>query len=106
MEEKHKNELESNFHLVSARFSEIFKCLTDKEGKLLLDVGKKELTFDLDRKYGGQVSMQQLSGGQQTLVSLTLILALAALDNYHIYLLDEVDSNLDRDVKISFYNML
>lgn len=39
--------------------------------------------------------MSQLSGGQQTLVALSLIFAIQRCDPSPFYLFDEIDSNLD-----------
>ena len=39
--------------------------------------------------------MQQLSGGQQTVVALALIFAIQRCDPFPFYLFDEIDSNLD-----------
>lgn len=39
--------------------------------------------------------MQQLSGGQQTIVALALIFSIQRCDPFPFYLFDEIDSNLD-----------
>lgn len=39
--------------------------------------------------------MQQLSGGQKSLVSLALIFAIQKCDPAPFYLFDEIDANLD-----------
>jgi structural maintenance of chromosome 3 (chondroitin sulfate proteoglycan 6) len=44
---------------------------------------------------GEEFQMQQLSGGQQTLVALTLIFAIQRCDPAPFYLLDEIDQALD-----------
>eukprot|EP01132_Coremiostelium_polycephalum_P005350 gene5350-6675_t len=52
------------------------------------------------------VSMRQLSGGQKTLVALTLIFALQRTDPAPFYLLDEIDAALDHNYKVAVSRMI
>ena len=45
--------------------------------------------------------LQQLSGGQKTLVALALIFAIQRCDPAPFYLFDEIDANLDREYRTS-----
>jgi structural maintenance of chromosome 3 (chondroitin sulfate proteoglycan 6) len=52
------------------------------------------------------VSMNQLSGGQQTVVALSLIFAIQRCDPSPFYLFDEIDSNLDAVYRTAVANMI
>ena len=51
-------------------------------------------------------TMKELSGGEKTVVSLSLLLAFTALINNKIYLLDEVDAALDQEYRIKLTELL
>ncbi|KAF2072546.1 hypothetical protein CYY_006143 [Polysphondylium violaceum] len=52
------------------------------------------------------VTMRQLSGGQKTLVALTLIFALQRTDPAPFYLLDEIDAALDHNYRVAVSKMI
>ncbi|KAI8368390.1 hypothetical protein EDC96DRAFT_138627 [Choanephora cucurbitarum] len=107
-----KNEaIERTFNDVAGNFSKIFEMLVPAgRGQLVI---KSDDSMDIDGstsvdRYSGvsiQVSfnsksdegmiMQQLSGGQKSLVALALIFAIQRCDPAPFYLFDEIDANLD-----------
>ena len=50
-------------------------------------------------------NMEQLSGGQKTVVALAFILAIQKCDPAPFYLFDEVDAALDADYRCFFFNL-
>ncbi|KAF8687325.1 hypothetical protein HU200_043008 [Digitaria exilis] len=55
---------------------------------------------------GETQSMKQLSGGQKTVVALTLIFAIQRCDPAPFYLFDEIDAALDQQYRTSVANMI
>jgi structural maintenance of chromosome 3 (chondroitin sulfate proteoglycan 6) len=51
-------------------------------------------------------TMQQLSGGQKTMVALTLIFAIQRCDPAPFYLFDEIDAALDSQYRTTVAKML
>lgn len=101
------------FKQVSTHFSEIFsRIVPGGSAELIIHENKNEENGnsrsknEIDR-YGGvsirtnfigsgeEQLMQQLSGGQKTVVALSLIFAIQKCDPAPFYLLDEIDSALD-----------
>ncbi|RCH98817.1 Structural maintenance of chromosomes protein 3, partial [Rhizopus stolonifer] len=113
--DQRKNEaIERTFHDVAGNFSKIFELLVPAgKGELVMKSDAQD-TMDIDDshvsvdRYSGvsiKVSfnsksdegmiMQQLSGGQKSLVALALIFAIQRCDPAPFYLFDEIDANLD-----------
>lgn len=99
LDEKKKVELRAAWDKVNKDFGSIFSSLlpgtnaklTPPEGKDVLDGLEVRVAF------GGQWkdSLSELSGGQRSLVALSLILALLLFKPAPLYILDEVDAALD-----------
>lgn len=106
IDQRHHDELNNNFQIVSGQFRQIFGYLTGLSGGIAINIKAQELRFDTEYTRGGTVAIGELSGGQQAVLSLSLLLSLGALDSYQVYALDEVDSNLDGDVRLRFYELL
>lgn len=51
-------------------------------------------------------SMKELSGGEKSIVALSLLLSLNSLTNTQIYLLDEVDGALDQSYRAGLAELL
>ena len=51
-------------------------------------------------------NMEQLSGGQKSVVALAFILAIQRCDPAPFYLFDEVDAALDPEFRIAIANLL
>ncbi|KAG0071610.1 Structural maintenance of chromosomes protein 3 [Linnemannia elongata] len=119
LDQRKDEAIERTFKQVAKNFSEVFlKLVPAGRGKLIMqrrmDETQDEDEEDDDHEasvidnYTGiaiQVSfnskmneglrMQQLSGGQKSLVALTLIFAIQQCDPAPFYLFDEIDANLD-----------
>lgn len=94
-----KEALEKTHSKVSADFGNIFaELLPGSFAKLVAPEGK-EVTDGLEVKVQlGQVwkqSLTELSGGQRSLIALSLIMALLQFKPAPMYILDEVDAALD-----------
>ncbi|KAI1321428.1 Structural maintenance of chromosomes protein 3 [Mortierella claussenii] len=123
LDQRKDEAIERTFKQVAKNFSEVFlKLVPAGRGRLIMQRKMDQRTPDVDDEdedqdgheasaidnYTGiaiQVSfnsrmdeglrMQQLSGGQKSLVALTLIFAIQQCDPAPFYLFDEIDANLD-----------
>ncbi|XP_042430532.1 structural maintenance of chromosomes protein 3 [Zingiber officinale] len=76
----------------------------DPEGRVEKYIGVKvKVSFT---GQGETQSMKQLSGGQKTVVALTLIFAIQRCDPAPFYLFDEIDAALDPQYRTSVGNMI
>ncbi|KAG8705085.1 Structural maintenance of chromosomes protein 2 [Ceratobasidium sp. 394] len=91
--------LEKTFTKVNEQFSQIFAELLPSNFAKLQPPEGKELTEGLEVKVRlGQVwkqSLTELSGGQRSLIVLSLIMALLQFKPARMYILDEIDAALD-----------
>ncbi|KAG2232864.1 hypothetical protein INT48_006316 [Thamnidium elegans] len=91
--------LEKTFHKVNKDFSEIFGDLLDGNTCKLQALEGKSISEGLEVKVclGGvwKQSLTELSGGQRSLIALSLILSLLQFKPAPMYILDEVDAALD-----------
>ncbi|KAG8694738.1 Structural maintenance of chromosomes protein 2, partial [Ceratobasidium sp. 394] len=91
--------LEKTFTKVNEQFGQIFAELLPSNFAKLQPPEGKELTEGLEVKVRlGQVwkqSLTELSGGQRSLIALSLIMALLQFKPAPMYILDEIDAALD-----------
>lgn len=91
-------------------FSEVFARLTGGTGELVIErlpsgspVGVGiSVSFD----GGDALRLHQLSGGQKSIVALTLVFAIQRCDPAPFYLFDEIDANLDAQYRASVASMV
>ena len=82
-------------------FSRNFSQLSAK-GRVSLELDSKKNPFDggvniiVKTGHGKYFDVKSLSGGEQTLVALSLIFAIQEFRPYHFYMLDEIDAALDK----------
>ena len=82
-------------------FSRNFSQLSTK-GKVSLDIENRKNPFDggvsvvVKTGHGKYFDVKSLSGGEQTLVALSLIFAIQEFNPYYFYILDEIDAALDK----------
>ena len=65
-----------------------------------------DITVSFTGQSGETRNMNQLSGGQKSLVALTLIFAIQKCDPAPFYLFDEIDSALDTEHRIAVAKMI
>eukprot|EP01080_Neovahlkampfia_damariscottae_P003454 gene3454-6103_t len=104
------------FKQVKKNFSEIFsEIVPDGEATLIMNSSEEELSVSkctgvsISVKFSGDGEkqyMQQLSGGQKSLVALTLIFAIQKCDPAPFYLFDEIDAALDSAHRLSVAKMI
>ncbi len=101
LEEKKKQVFLETLEKVSEAFNRIYSRLTKGgEAKLTIDETEPmESGVEIKVKIPGKkiMSIRSLSGGEKSLVSLALILALQSLRESIFYFLDEVDAALDKE---------
>nr|XP_045609046.1 structural maintenance of chromosomes protein 2-like [Procambarus clarkii] len=110
LDEKKKEALRQAWEQVNRDFGSIFSMLLPgTEAKLQPQDGQDVLDgLEVKVAFGGvwKESLTELSGGQRSLVALSLILALLLFKPAPIYILDEVDAALDLSHTQNIGNML
>lgn len=100
IEERKKEAFFEAFEKISDSFKKMFTYINIGEGYLMMD--KPNSPFESGmyiriKKDGHDYSMDSLSGGETTLVSLMFIFALQMYKPSPFYILDEVDAALDKE---------
>ncbi len=92
-------------------FTRNFSHLSEK-GKVYLEMENKKDPFEggisitVKTGHGKYLDVKSLSGGEQTLVALSLIFAIQELSPYYFYILDEIDAALDKRNSSRLANLL
>lgn len=98
---KKKKTFVKTYNSLNEIFSRNFSQLSTK-GFVSLDLENKKDPFEagvnivVKTGHGKYFDVKSLSGGEQTLVALSLIFAIQELCPYHFYILDEIDAALDK----------
>jgi chromosome segregation protein len=101
IDKKKKKEFMKTFKAMNDLFSENFAKLSTK-GKAELEIENKEDIFgggvniSVKLAKGKYFDVTSLSGGEQTLVALSLLFAIQEHKPYHFYVFDEIDAALDK----------
>jgi len=101
IDRKKKKTFLETLNYINKLFSENFSRLSNKGIVSIEPQDKKEIFnagLDILVKVGKgkYFDVTSLSGGEQTLVALSLIFAIQELSPYHFYIFDEIDAALDR----------
>ena len=98
---KKKKAFMKTFNELNEIFSRNFSKLSAK-GQVFLELENKKDPFAggvnviVKLGHGKYFDITSLSGGEQTLVALSLIFAIQELNPYYFYILDEIDAALDK----------
>ena len=99
MDSKKVEDLKKAWEQVNENFGSIFTTLLPGAGAKLLPIDPTNFLKGLEVKVGfngiWKESLTELSGGQRSLVALSLILAMLKFKPAPLYILDEVDAALD-----------
>ncbi|CAJ0587141.1 unnamed protein product, partial [Mesorhabditis spiculigera] len=99
LDEKRKEEISKAYHQVTKDMSSIFSTLlVNADAKLEPPAGMTEhqgLEIKVAFQGKWKESLTELSGGQKSLVALSLVLAMLKFKPAPLYILDEVDAALD-----------
>lgn len=110
MDEKKREKVEKAWKVVDENFSSIFSTLLQGAQARLNPVKQGSLLIGLEIKVGfngvWKDSLGELSGGQRSLVALSLVLAMLKFSPAPLYILDEVDAALDMSHTQNIGNML
>lgn len=117
LDQRKDEAIERTFTQVEKNFADIFQSLVPAgQGKLLIRRNMPATFGEIYTGIGIQVSfnsktdegllMQQLSGGQKSLVALALIFAIQKCDPAPFYLFDEIDANLDPAYRFTVAKMI
>lgn len=99
---------------VSSEFSAIYKSLSGNDGSLIIlkENIDDDMLFSNDQEIKGigvritYFNQMEMSGGQKTLIALSILLAIQQVQPSPIFIMDEVDSDLDNDNTIALSNLL
>jgi len=122
LDQKKEEAIQRTFKGIAKHFSAVFKQLVPS-GKGTLTIKKKEgdeskhnrstanyagvgIKVSFSGGSGFDRSVKGLSGGQQTIVALSLIFAIQRCDPSPFYLFDEIDANLDAVYRRSVAGMI
>lgn len=110
LDKKRKIEIRSAWKAIDGNFDKIFNALLPGANATLLPPEGKDFLVGLQIKVGfnnlWKESLNELSGGQRSLVALSLILAMLKYKPSPVYILDEVDAALDMSHTQNIGNML
>lgn len=134
LDQRKDEAIERTFKQVSKNFEEVFERLVPAgKGQLIMqkktDGAAQDETLDSTNGEGGEKSeidnytgvsirvsfnskedegllIQQLSGGQKSLVALATVFAIQKCDPAPFYLFDEIDANLDPQYRTAVANMI
>ncbi|XP_037947377.1 structural maintenance of chromosomes protein 2-like [Teleopsis dalmanni] len=110
MDEKKREKLESSWKVVNENFGSIFGTLLQGAQARLHPTIQGNHLVGLEIKVGfngvWKESLNELSGGQRSLVALSLVLAMLKFSPAPLYILDEVDAALDMSHTQNIGNML
>jgi chromosome segregation protein len=101
IDKKKKRTFMKTFKAINELFTENFSKLYSK-GKAYLEIENKEDIFSggvsivVKLAKGKYFDVTSLSGGEQTLVALSLLFAIQEHSPYHFYIFDEIDAALDK----------
>jgi len=102
IDKKKKKVFMKTFAAINDLFKENFSRLTTKGGTAYLEIENDEEMFEggidivVKMARGKYFDVSSLSGGEQTLVALSLLFAIQEYKPYQFYILDEIDAALDK----------
>lgn len=102
IDKKKKKVFMKTFTAINSLFTENFSRLTTKGGMAYLEIENEEDMFEgginivVKMARGKYFDVTSLSGGEQTLVALSLLFAIQEYKPYQFYILDEIDAALDK----------
>ncbi len=108
---KKKRAFMKTFNDLNEIFSRNFAQISTK-GQVSLELENKKDPFDagvgivVKTGHGKYFDVKSLSGGEQTMVALSLIFAIQELNPYYFYILDEIDAALDKRNSERLANLL
>lgn len=99
LEVKKRQHLKQASDRVNVEFGKIFSCVLPGSEACLKQVNPDDITAGLEIcvAFNGlwKDSLDELSGGQRSLIALSLVLAMLLFNPVPLYILDEVDAALD-----------
>lgn len=101
VDRKKRREFMKTFRAINTLFTENFSKLYNK-GVAYLEIENKENIFEggigiiVKLAKGKYFDVTSLSGGEQTLVALSLLFSIQEHKPYHFYVFDEIDAALDK----------
>ena len=108
LNEKKENTINITFQKLNTSFRSFFKELIpygDSSLELSLENQTIHININMTDSEIPINSIYQLSGGQKTAVGISLVFALSHIESPPFYVLDEIDSALDSNIRLNFYKL-
>lgn len=109
LNEKKENTINITFQKLNTSFRSFFKELIpygDSSLELSLENQTIHININMTDSEIPINSIYQLSGGQKTAVGISLVFALSHIESPPFYVLDEIDSALDSNIRLNFYKLI
>lgn len=90
LDQKKEDTFNLTFSMISDNYSYFYKVFTDKSSTMLLKNKSIDILVD-----GKICDVNSMSGGQKSVIALSLIFAIQKNDPSPFYIFDEIDANLD-----------
>eukprot|EP00835_Amoeboradix_gromovi_P004430 NODE_345_length_10548_cov_0.306728.p1 type:complete len:1029 gc:universal NODE_345_length_10548_cov_0.306728:3629-6715(+) len=104
MDRKKEETINNTFKSVSMQFQEIFEKIVPGGHADLINTDNG---VGINAQFGAtMMNMNSLSGGQKTVVALSLLFAIQSVDKQPFYVFDEVDASLDAEYRDSISNLI
>lgn len=92
LDQKKESTFNLSFSMISENFSYFYERFTGKQAKLVLKQESIEIFLE-----GKNCDIFLMSGGQKTVIALSLLFAIQKNDKSPFYFFDEIDANLDKE---------
>lgn len=101
LDKQKEDTLKLTFSMIASNFKYFFMKITEQDSDLVLNDGSVDIVIN------GQVAdIKSLSGGQKTVIAISLILAIQMNDPSPYYVFDEIDANLDQNYCRKIYSLI
>ncbi|KAH0790121.1 structural maintenance of chromosomes protein 3 isoform X1 [Histomonas meleagridis] len=116
LDQQKENAILESINKVSENFSKIYQILEGKNANIILKKQKLDDNFYNDEEESTTIvgigievdgkNLEEMSGGERTIVAISLLFAIQQMDPSPFYFFDEIDSDLDEEHRIKLANFI